>query len=147
MSRDKFNKFVNKLEKEIIKKEIDDHNEHISELFRNPRNWGKPPDKEISVFQNYRGEKGENLQFFLKINEKNIIEKANFFTDGCGCMIAAGSQTTLLIEGKSIEFAQNIKPEVIDEALKGLPDEEKHCAESVATAIRLLIEEFKRKSN
>lgn len=62
------------------------------------------------------------MQFFLKINGK-IIEKANFITEGCGASVAIASQTTLLIESKSLDYAKTLKPEDINEALKGLPED------------------------
>ena len=43
-----FDKFVEKLQEEIIDKEIHDFNEHIVKLFHNPKNWGKPANFTIS---------------------------------------------------------------------------------------------------
>jgi len=138
-----FDKFVENLQKEIIKKEIEDHNEKIVILFHDPQNWGKPPKKDITVFEEYRGGlKNYFLGLYLKI-EDDIIVKANFITDGCGVMVATGCQTTLLIEGRSIEYAESLKPENIDEALMGIPDEEKHCAELAIRTLRCAIQKYK----
>lgn len=82
------------------------------------------------------------MQFFLKIKD-GIIEKANFITDGCGPTVAAGSQTTLLIMGKTIDFAEKLKPEEIDKALDGLPEDHKHCAELAVRTLRLAIQKYK----
>lgn len=142
MSNEKFDEFVDKLQKEIIEKEIQDHNERIVELFHNPPNWGKPPDEEITASKSYENNRKETMEFFLKINDNDIIERANFLTDGCGCMVATGSQTTLLIEGKSIEHVENLQPEDIDDALNGLPDGEKHYAELAISILRRLIEDY-----
>ena len=139
-----FDKFVENLQKEIIKKEIEDHNEKIVNLFHNPQNWGKPPKKNISVFEENRGgPKNYFLGLYLKI-EDDIIVKANFITDGCGVMVATGSQTTSLIEGRSIEDAENLKPEHLDEALMGLPDDEKHCTELAIKTLRRTIQKYKK---
>jgi len=142
MSNEKFDEFVDKLQKEIIEKEIQDHNERIVELFHNPPNWGKPPDEEITASKSYENDRKETMEFFLKINDNDRIERANFLTDGCGCMVATGSQTTLLIEGKSIEHVENLQPEDIDDALNGLPDGEKHHAELAISILRRLIEDY-----
>ena len=140
---DDFDKFVENLQKEITKKEIEDHNEKIVNLFHNPKNWGKPPKKDITVFEEYRGgPKDYFLGLYLKI-EDDIIVKANFITDGCGVMGATGSQTTLLIEGRSVEYAEYLKPENLDEALMGLPDDEKHCAELAIRTLRRTIQKYK----
>ena len=126
---DRFDKFVENLQREIIEKEIDDHNEKIVKLFYNPQNWGKPPDDEITVLEERRGgPKGYLLGIYLKIKE-NIIVKANFFTDGCGVMVATGSQATILIEDKTLEFAENLEANDIEKALMGLPIDERYCAD------------------
>jgi len=82
------------------------------------------------------------MQFFLKIKE-DIIEKANFITDGCGATVAAGSQITMMVEGKPLEYAEKLKPIDIDNALRGLPDDHKHCAELAVTTIKRAIEKYK----
>ena len=146
MSKDNFDEFVKKLQKEIIDKELEQYNEYIIKLFHNPKNWGKPPEDEISVWHAYEGSCGDTMQFFLKIND-NIIEEANLITDGCGATVAAGSQTTLLIEGKSVDFAESLRPEDIDKALKGLPEDHKHCAELAARTLKRSIEKYKYNEN
>ncbi len=144
MSEEDFDEFVKKLQKEIINKELEDYNEYVVNLFHNPKNWGKPPDEEITTWHAYEGPCGDTMQFFLKISN-DIIEKASFITDGCGATVAAGSQTTLMIEGKSIDFAESLVPEDIDKALKGLPDDHKHCAELAIRTLHRSIENYKSK--
>ena len=77
----------------------------------------------------------------------NIIEKANFITDGCGATVAAGSQTTLMIEGKPLQYAENLKPIDLDKKLGGLPDDHKHCAELAIRTLQRAIEKYKTHSN
>ncbi|MFX1259153.1 MAG: iron-sulfur cluster assembly scaffold protein [Promethearchaeota archaeon] len=146
MSKNNFDEFVKKLQKEIIDKELEQYNKYVVELFHNPKNWGKPPEEEISVWHAYEGPCGDTMQFFLKIKD-NIIKKANFVTDGCGATVATGSQTTMLIEGKPLEFAEQLTPEEIETALKGLPDDHKHCAELAVRTLRRLIEKYKYERN
>ena len=138
----KLNKYVDKLQKRIIKEENEEYNEYIVNLFHNPMNWGKPLEVEISVWHAYEGSCGDTMHFFLEIKD-GIIEKANFITDGCGATVAAGSQTTILIEGKSLEFAENLKPNDIENALGGLPDDHKHCAELAVRTLRRTIEKYR----
>lgn len=142
MSEEDFDEFVKKLQKEIIDKELEHYNEYIVNLFHDPKNWGKPPEEEISVWHAYEGPCGDTMQFFLKIKD-NIIEKANFITDGCGATVAAGSQTTLMIEGKPLNFAESLNPEDIDKALKGLPEDHKHCAELAIRTLKHSVEKYK----
>ncbi|MFX1412012.1 MAG: iron-sulfur cluster assembly scaffold protein [Promethearchaeota archaeon] len=146
MPNDDFDEFVKNLQKQITDKELKEFNEKIIELFHNPINWGKPPNKEITESHAYEGPCGDTMQFFLKIKD-NTIEKANFITDGCGPTVACGSQTTLLIEGRSLDFAENLTPKDIDMALNGLPEDHKHCAELAIRTLRRLIEKYKYNKN
>lgn len=143
MAKDSFDKHIDKLQKEIIKKEIEVYNEYIVDLSQNPRNWGKLPDKKISVSQSYTGPCGDTMQFFLKIKD-NIIEKANFISDGCKACIATASQTMLLIEGKPIDYTEKLSPEDIDKALKGLPVDHKHCTELAVRTLKRAIHKYKK---
>jgi len=143
-SEENFNKFVEKLQKEIVDKEIQDFNEQIVKLFHNPKNWGKPANFTIS--HSCKGEKKDTMEFYLTIQD-GMIKSANFITDGCGATIATGSQTTILIEGKSLEYAENLKTEDIDIALKGLPDDHKHSLELAVNTLRNLIAKYKSKRN
>ncbi|MHA1458968.1 MAG: iron-sulfur cluster assembly scaffold protein [Promethearchaeota archaeon] len=142
--REKFDKFVDELQEEIINEEIDDFNEHIVKLFHNPKNWGKPANFTIS--HSFKGEKKDTMEFYLTIQD-DIIKSANFFTDGCGATVATGSQTTILIEGKSLEYAENLNTEDIDFALNGLPNDHKHSLELAVNTLRNLITKYKSKRN
>jgi len=142
MPADNLDKWVEEIQKEIIEEEIKRYNKYIVELIQNPKNWGKPNSSEISVWHAYEGSCGDTMQFFLKI-ENGIIKKVNFITDGCGATVAAGSQTTMMVEGKSLQYAENLQPNDIEEAIGGLPDDHKHCAELAATTLRRAIEKYK----
>ncbi|MFX1573461.1 MAG: iron-sulfur cluster assembly scaffold protein [Promethearchaeota archaeon] len=141
---DKFDNFVVQLQQKIIKEDIKDHSEKIVKLFYNPKNWGKPLKEEITLFEERRGgQKGYLLGLYLKIVDNKII-KANFITDGCGAMVATASQTTILIEGKSLKFAKNLKPEDIETSLEGLYKDEKHYTDYVLEILRGIIEKYKQ---
>ena len=142
MPSNKFDDFVESLQKEIIEKEKQEFNEYIVELFHDPKNWGKPPENDISVSQTYTGPCGDTMHYFLKI-ENDIITNANFITDGCGASVATACQTTMLIEGKTLKYAENLSPEDIDRALKGLPDDHKHCAELSIRTLRKAVQKYK----
>lgn len=141
MKEESFDEFVNRLQEEIIEKEREQYNDYIIELFQNPKNWGKPSNSEISVSKEYKGPCGDTMQFYLTIKD-GIIEKARFITDGCGASVATACQTTLLIEGKPLEYAENLTPNDIDEALKGLPEDHKHCAELAVRTLKRAINEY-----
>jgi nitrogen fixation NifU-like protein len=142
MPLDDLDKWVEEIQKEIDEEEIKRYNKYIVELFQNPKNWGKPEKNEISVWHAYEGSCGDTMQFFLKINE-NIIKKINFITNGCGATVAAGSQITIMLKGKTLEFAESLQPIDIDSALGGLPEDHKHCAELAVITIKRTISKYK----
>ena len=142
MSPNNFDDFVQNLQQEIMDKEKEEFNEYIVELFHNPKNWGKPLEKDISVSQTYTGPCGDTMHYYLKI-EDDIITKANFVTDGCGASVATACQTTMLIEGKSLKDVEKLTAEEIDKALKGLPDDHKHCAELSVRTLRRAVSKYK----
>ena len=141
--KDKFDKFVDDLQQQIIEEELEEFNEHIVELFHNPKNWGKPEGEELITEKAYKGPCGDTMQFFLKI-DNGIIKNAHFITDGCGASVATGSQTTLMIKGKSLEEAEQLEAQEIDEALHGLPDDHKHCAELAVRTLQRAIKKYKK---
>jgi nitrogen fixation NifU-like protein len=144
MTKDNFDKFVEELQEELIEKELEDYNETIVKLFHNPQNWGKLPENEISVSQSYKGPCGDTMQYFLKI-EDGIIKRASFVTDGCGASVATASQTTILITGKTLDYAATLTPEDIDRALDGLPEDHKHCAELSVRTLKRALAKYKKK--
>ncbi len=141
-----FDDFVENLQKELLRMEIKDYNEKIVTLCYNPQNWGKLLRNEITCFGELRGgPKNYFLGLYLNV-EHNIIRKIRFLTDGCGVMIATGSQITILLEDKTIEFAENLKVEDIDKALMGLPEDEKHCLDLAIKTLKGAIEKYKTKT-
>ncbi len=143
MKEESFDDFVKKLQEEIIEKEREQYNDYIIELFQNPKNWGKPASADISVSKTYKGPCGDTMEFYFTI-KNGIIEKANFITDGCGASVATACQTTILIEGKSIEYAEKLTPKDIDDALKGLPEDHKHCAELAVRTLKRTLNKYKK---
>ena len=144
MAKNHFDEFVDNLQKKVIEKELKDYNEYIVQLFHNPKNWGRLPENEISISQSYTGPCGDTMWFFLKIND-GVIEKAKFITDGCGASVATASQTTLLVEHKSLEFAEKLEAKDIDNALRGLPEDHKHCADLAVRTLKRAIKKYKDK--
>jgi nitrogen fixation NifU-like protein len=142
MPKDEYDKYVDTLQEIINEEEIKAYNERIVALYHDPKNWGKPPDNEITISKSYEGSCGDTMSFYLKIKD-NIIEKANFITDGCGASVATGCQTTLLIENKSVEDAEKLQPEDVDVALNGLPEDHKHCAELAIRTLKRAIEDYR----
>src|SRR4030043_1165852 len=110
-----------------------EYSEKVLDRCFNPRNWGM-----IENPQGFgKGSRicGDGLEITLRIVNDKILD-AKFFTEGCGAMLAAGSMVSELVIGKTILEAFKITPEVINEALDGLPKESEHCADTAAEALK-----------
>ncbi len=90
-----------------------------------PRNVGMIPNAD--GFARITGPCGDTMEIWLRVRD-GVIQRVNFWTDGCGTTIAAGSMVTELVKGKQIEQALSMTQEEILEALGGLPEDSVHCA-------------------
>lgn len=138
----RFEEFVGELQKRLwlgYSKTVIDH-------AQNPRNVGRisNPDGYGSV----TGSCGDTMQIWLRVRD-DTISNATFWTDGCGTTIAAGSMITELAKGRNTTEAQRISPDIILNALEGLPEESQHCAvlasETLNAAVRSYLAIAKKK--
>jgi nitrogen fixation NifU-like protein len=84
------------------------------------------------------------MEFILKVDEKNKITDAPFFTDGCGTTVACGSMMIKLIEKKSLEEVQRITKEDLKGALGGIPPDNEHCATLAVKTLKETIANYKK---
>jgi len=98
---------------------------------RNMRRLAKP-----DAFGTIHGWCGDTMEIYLQL-AGGRIETATFMTDGCGPTIACGSMLTKMVTQAPLAEASKITPELLIEALGGLPEENAHCAE---LAVRTLQE-------
>lgn len=85
-----------------------------------------------------RGDCGDTVEFFLMI-KNGIIESASYDIDGCMNTNACANTIISLIEGKSVESAWEITPEVVSSFLETLPAGHFHCAELSVGALFLAL--------
>jgi nitrogen fixation NifU-like protein len=102
--------------------------------FLNPRNAGLMRDPDGVGVDEFAG-CGDLARFFLRVRDGRAAE-VRFQTYGCGPTIAAASAASELVTGRALEEMVTVKPEEIEAALAGLPDDRKHAATLVAGAIR-----------
>ncbi len=105
----------------------------VENHWANPRNMGCPAHFDA---KGVAGDPhaGPFMIVYLSL-EKDSITEAAFETYGCGAAIAAGSLTTELIKGRSLEFAREIDAGVVRTLLGGLPLGKEHCAGLAAAAL------------
>ena len=115
----------------------------VIDHFENPRNMGEIEDAN-GVAQVGNPTCGDVTKIFLKIEDDRIVD-VKFKTFGCAAAIAAGSMTTQLIKGKTIEEALKLTNETVAQELGGLPAAKQHCSVMAEDALRAAIEDYKKK--
>ncbi|MBD3230406.1 MAG: iron-sulfur cluster assembly scaffold protein [Candidatus Lokiarchaeota archaeon] len=140
--KSEFEKWVEETQQQIIDEDLKVYSKKVVDLFYDPKNWASESMENFDTSSKFKGPCGDTIQFFLKIDNDNIIREAKFLTDGCGASVAAGSMTTILIKDKPIKFARNLKAEDIDKALDGLPDDHKHCALLAVNSLKEALKKY-----
>jgi nitrogen fixation NifU-like protein len=102
--------------------------------FLNPRNAGLMRGPDGTGVDEYEG-CGDLARFFLRVLDGRVSE-VRFQTYGCGPTIAAASAASEKVVGRPVEDLLNIKPQEVEEAVDGLPEDRKHAADVVAGALR-----------
>jgi nitrogen fixation NifU-like protein len=102
--------------------------------FLNPRNAGLMQDPDGVGQDEYEG-CGDLARFFLRVRGGRAVE-LRFQTYGCGPTIAAASVASEIMQGRVVEDLAGVKPEEIERALDGLPEDRRHAADVVAGAVR-----------
>ena len=115
--------------------------ELVLDHFRNPRNAGRLANATAEV-QATNPICGDILELSVRVENGGIAE-ARFLCRGCTTSIACASVLTERLTGSTLEAARSITPEIISEALGGLPAATFHGAQLPAEALRLLLARFK----
>ena len=102
--------------------------------FLNPRNAGMMRNADAVGEGEYAG-CGDLARVFLRVRDDRVAE-ARFQAYGCGPTIAAASAVSELIALRPVDDLQHLKPDEVERALDGLPEDRKHAAEVVVDAVR-----------
>jgi nitrogen fixation NifU-like protein len=105
--------------------------------FRNPRNVGEIPDAH-GVGRIGDPTCGDVLAVWLKVENEHVAD-IRFKCRGCPAAIATASMMTQLARGRHLNDASEITPEMIEEALGGLPEAKRHCSNLGAAALQRAI--------
>ena len=84
---------------------------------------------------------GDMIAIYLKIEDEKI-KKATFESYGCAANIAAASELTEMMKGKSIKDAWKITWKDVSDDLGGLPAVKFHCGILAVGALRRAIRKY-----
>ena len=85
----------------------------ILEHGKSPRNFGKC-EKHTHEAKGYNPLCGDQVQIYLKLNNKKKVENLTFEGSGCAISIASTSIMTELIKEKSVKVAKKIVTDFLD---------------------------------
>lgn len=134
--------FAKNLQEQILKQYRAVYSEAVLERWQNPRNMGAldKPDGYARV----QGSCGDSMEMFIKVKDEVLTECA-FQTDGCGTTIACGSMATEIACGKTLTQAlARVSAREILKRLDGLPEDNVHCAQLAAEALRMALADYLR---
>jgi nitrogen fixation NifU-like protein len=117
----------------------------VIDHFLNPRNAGLMRDPDAVGQGEYEG-CGDLARFFLRVREGQVGE-VRFQAYGCGPTIAAASVASELMGGRAVGDLLHVKPDEIEHALDGLPEERRHAVEVVAQALRAAAQDWHQKED
>ncbi len=115
----------------------------IQDHFEHPRNVGvlENADAEAEVMNPACG---DIMRLYLRIDNNRIVE-AKFQTQGCPAAIAASSMTTEMLVGRTLEEAADLKREVVNDALGGLPPQKVHSSVLVEDAVKAVMTNYRKR--
>jgi nitrogen fixation NifU-like protein len=119
------------------------YSDKVMDHFMNPRNMGEI-DNADAVGEVGNPACGDVMKLYLKIEDDRIVD-VKFKTFGCGAAIASSSITTEMIKGKTVDEALQLTNEQVAEALGGLPPAKQHCSVLAEDALRVALEDYKKK--
>lgn len=120
------------------------YTEKVLELFKNPKNMGEMENPTVVATEG-DPQCGDMFRIFLKI-ENGRITDAKYLSFGCAANIAAGSATTEMIKGKTVDEAERLTTKEIVESLGGLPVLKLHCAALSHRTLMKALQEYKKMS-
>jgi nitrogen fixation NifU-like protein len=123
------------------------YHEVVIDHFNKPRNVGKLDSSKASVGSALVGKAscGDVIKLQIEVAEDGkTIKDAKFKTFGCGSAIASSSIATEMIIGKDVSEAAKLKNTDISSHLN-LPPIKVHCSVLAEEAIKLAIDDYKKK--
>ena len=119
------------------------YSEKVMEHFMNPRNVGEIENPD-GIGEVGNPICGDMMAFYIKVKD-NRLDDVKFKTFGCGAAIAVSSMVSEMAKGKTLEEVMKITPQLVADALGGLPKQKFHCSNLGAQALHKAIENYRDK--
>ncbi len=115
----------------------------VQDHFEHPRNVGVIEDAEAEALVSNPA-CGDTMHLYLRIENDRIVE-AKFKTMGCPAAIAAGSITTEMLLGRTVDESLTLSREEVSAALGGLSPQKVHCSVLSEDAIKAAIRRYRQR--
>lgn len=119
------------------------YTEKVIEHFQNPKNVGEIENPD-GVGEVGSPACGDTMKIYINVEDEKITD-IKFQTFGCAAAIATSSMMTELVLGKTLDEALSITNVDVANSLGGLPSHKMHCSNLAEDALRVAIEDYKRK--
>lgn len=117
------------------------YNKIVLDHFQNPRNLQEPKGYD-GMGMAVNPVCGDVMTIFLHVDGKKI-KNAHYKTMGCGAAIASGSILTEYLKGKSLDEAEKITPNILQNEMGELPAIKLHCPELAVDALSKALKSLK----
>ena len=117
-----------------------EYSDTLMDHFLNPRNVGEIPNAD-GVGRVGNPSCGDILVVAIKVRDEYLVD-VKFKCRGCPAAIATSSVMTELATGQHLNDAAEITPEMIADAVDGLPEEKAHCSNLGAVALQNAILDY-----
>ena len=124
------------------------YNKKVMEHFMNPKNMGEMKNSD-GVGRVGNPTCGDIMEVQIKVGNKGkkneFIKDIKFKTFGCAAAIASSSMITQLAKKKKLDDVEKLKWDDVVKELGGLPCSKKHCSALGVKALRMAVEDYKKK--
>ena len=127
------------------------YSDKVKEHFFNPKNLFKSVEEVKSYEKEADGigevgspACGDVMKMFIKVKDNKITD-CKWQTFGCASAIASTSMLSVMVIGKTLKEAKNIKARDIVNELGGLPPRKIHCSVLGDQALRAAIKDYEEK--
>ena len=123
------------------------YSDEVIDHFSNPRNVGElAPDETDGYACIGDPACGDEMKLWFSLKDGRIVKIA-FKSYGCPGAIATSSMLTVLASGKTIDEAMSITDDDVVNALRGIPENKKHCSLLGVQALHAAISQYRTKSS